>query len=150
MYLFQSFLHVCGSCRHYVLKSFKTITYFCSKNISEKRVEGERELMAVKQPQLSCTSPAWTREDRRGPVLTLLRMSVMLAGLTLTLLCPLLSECGCCCFAGPVNGCLSACSSLSRAFKPRRLSKDPALTIHGEGDTYGSGTPIMTGRTAGT
>ena len=103
LYLFQSFLHVCGSCRHYILKSFKTITYFCSKNISEKRVERERELMAIKQPQLSCTSPAWTREDTSGPVLTLLPMSLMLTGLTLILLCPLLSDCGCCCFAGPMN-----------------------------------------------
>ena len=68
MYLFQSFLHVCGSWRHYILKSFKTIPYFCSKNISEKRVEEEWRLICYKTAPavLIPLCPVQTCLDRRG------------------------------------------------------------------------------------
>lgn len=84
--------------------------------------------MAINSP--SCpASPAWTQEDTSGPVLTLLPVSLMLTGLTLILLCPL-SECGCCCFAGPMN--MAAFLYMLIPVSGIQISEDsarPALTI---------------------
>ena len=65
LYLYQPFLQVCGSCRHYVLKSAKTTTYFLSEK-SEKRIEGDGGWsLKITPAVLASFSPVQTCLDQR-------------------------------------------------------------------------------------